>query len=520
MGPVRISSQSGGTLLTSPDGARLIVVNGTETLVLAARSFRPLRRFPHKQQLQGFAAALRPTDGRTLALWPDDGSIEFLDLVSGRRRTGGRPEGGAWSIRFSPDGTKLATGDDNSVKLWDVASGQLLETFQGHEARVAGLRFSVDGRTLYSSGSKSVIAWDLEGTSRLGRPYPIFTGPIPPGFGGNPGGEHALAMSADGALLAAPLAMAPDKVGLLDLHSQRPARRTLAPGIGRISAMAFSPNGNQLAVSGEGAPAPVLLDVNSGRVQEKMIGGGHRRGVYSMVFAPDGTRLLSGDDFGTQAIVWDTRTGQLIRRLQNPAATDPETTAVVVGWSPDGSTVVTGGGQGKLLLWRATDWRQLGMVTADTSWILCVALSPDGSLLAAGGVGERQVTLWNVASHKLVGRLPHPNFVGSAAFDPAGRTLATSAEDGKVRLWDLDSQRQIGRPLPGAENGTGMTGNVSAFDPSGNHLIALSDSGAPFVWNMNPDRWKQQACAVVGRSLTREEWTELLPGRRYQPACR
>jgi hypothetical protein len=37
---------------------------------------------------------------------------------------------------------------------------------------------------------------------------------------------------------------------------------------------------------------------------------------------------------------------------------------------------------------------------------------------------------------------------------------------------------------------------------------------------MNPDRWKQRACAVVGRSLTRQEWTELLPDRRYQPACR
>jgi WD40 repeat protein/DNA-binding SARP family transcriptional activator len=520
MGPVRISSQSGDTLLTSPDGARLIVVNGRETLVLAARTYRLLRRFPHKQaQPRTFAAALRPTDGRTLALWPDNGPIEFLDLVSGRRRTGGRPEGGAWSIRFSPNGTTLATGGDDSVKLWDVASGQLRETFQGHEARVGGLRFSVDGRTLYSSGSKSVIAWDLEGTSRLGRPYPIFTGPIPPGFGGNPGGEHALAISADGALLAAPLAMAPDKVALLDLHSQRQARRTLTPGVGRISSMAFSPNGNQLAVSGEDAPAPVLLDVNSGRVQERMIGGGHRRGVYSMIFAPDGTRLVTGDDFGTQAIVWDTKTGQLIRRLQDPTTND-ETVAVAVGWSPDGSTVVTGGGQGKLLLWRATDWRQLGMLPADTSWVLCVTFSPDGSLLAAGGVGERQVTLWNVASRKLVGRLPHPNFVGSVAFDPAGRTLATSAEDGKVRLWDLASQRQIGRPLPGAENGSGMTGNVSAFDPSGNHLIALSDSGAPFVWNMNPDRWKQQACAVVGRSLTREEWTELLPDRRYQPACR
>jgi WD40 repeat protein len=249
-----------------------------------------------------------------------------------------------------------------------------------------------------------------------------------------------------------------------------------------------------------------------------MTGGGHRGGVYSMIFAPDGTRLVTGGDYEQQAIVWDTKTGRLIRRLQDPTANDQEAVAVAVGWSPDGSTVVTGGGQGKLLLWRATDWRQLGALPADTGWVLCVAFSPDGSLLAAGGVGERQVTLWDVASRKLVGRLPHPNFVGSVAFDPAGRTLATSAEDGKVRLWDLDSQRQIGRPLPGAENGSGI--NVSAFDPTGNHLIALYDSGAPFVWNMNPNRWKQQACAVVGRSLTRQEWTELLPDRRYQPACR
>jgi WD40 repeat protein len=84
----------------------------------------------------------------------------------------------------------------------------------------------------------------------------------------------------------------------------------------------------------------------------------------------------------------------------------------------------------------------------------------------------------------------------SVGFDPAGRTLAASPADGKVRLWDLASQRQIGRPLPGAENGSGT--NVSAFAPSGNHVVALDDSGVAFVWDMGPDRWKQQACAVVG----------------------
>ena len=404
------------------------------------------------------------------------------------------------------------------MKVWDVASGQLRETFQGHEARVAGLRFSVDGRTLYSSGSKSVIAWDLEGSSRLGRPYRIFTGSVPPSFiGSNP---SALAISADGALLAAPLAMAPDKVALLDLHSPRPARRVLAPGIGRISAIAFSPDGNQLAVTGDDAPAPVLIDVDSGRVQEGMTGGGHRGEVSSMVFAPDGTRLVTGGNRDGQAIVWDTQTGRPIRHLEDPTTNEQQAIpfAVTVGWSPDGSIVATGGGQGRILLWRTTDWRQLGALPADTSWVYCMAFSPDGSRLAAGGVGDRQATIWDVASGKLVGRLPHPNFVTSVAFDPAGRTLATSATDFKIRLWDLASQRQIGSPLPGSETGSGT--NVSAFDPSGNHLIAVYDSGAAFVWNMDPNHWKQRACAVVGRSLTREEWTELLPDRRYQPACR
>jgi WD40 repeat protein len=379
---------------------------------------------------------------------------------------------------------------------------------------VADLRFGDDGRTLYSSGSKSVIAWDLEGSSRLGRPYSIFTGSVPPSFiGSNP---NALAISVDGALLAAPLAMAPDKVALLDLHSPRPAHRQVAPGIGRISAMAFSPDSNRLAVTGDDAPAPVLMDVNSGRVQANMTGGGHRGEVSSMVFAPDGMRLVTGGNRDGQAIVWDTQTGRSIRHLEDPATNEQQ--AVTAGWSPDGGTVATGGGQGRILLWRTTDWRLLGALPADTSWVWCMAFSPDGSRLAAGGVGNRQVTIWDVASHRLVGRLPHPDFVASVAFDPAGRTLATSATDFKIRLWDLASQHQIGRPLPGNENGSGT--NVSAFGPSGNHLIAVYDSGAAFVWDMDLDHWKQRACAMVGRSLTREEWTELLPDRRYQPACR
>jgi WD40 repeat protein len=136
-------------------------------------------------------------------------------------------------------------------------------------------------------------------------------------------------------------------------------------------------------------------------------------------------------------------------------------------------------------------------------------------MIAAGGLVERQTTLWDVDTGKLVGRLPHPTYIVKVRFDPRGRTLATSAADGTVRLWDVASLRQVGLAFPAPE-----TWSAVGFDPGGNHLVVLYENGTGLVWDVDPDRWKERACAVASRSLTRDEWEELLPGRRYQPACR
>jgi WD40 repeat protein len=131
--------------------------------------------------------------------------------------------------------------------------------------------------------------------------------------------------------------------------------------------------------------------------------------------------------------------------------------------------------------------------------------------LGRAGTGDWAVTLWDVATHRLVGRLPLPIFATTVAFDPRGKLLAASANDGTVYLFDVASRREIGTSLPG----DGLS--VPAFDPAGTHLIVVYQFGAVVVWDIDPERWKQQACTVAGRSLTREEWRELLPGRRYQP---
>ena len=191
-GPVRVSSYGGEVLIPTPDGARLVALSAAEAVVVAAKTLQPVRRVPRTPGSVHPLAALRPTDGRTLALGLDNGAVELLDLSTGRRRTLGRQETGVIAVEFSPDGAALATGGvDGTVMVWDVASGQVRETFEGHEGRIGirGLRFSQDGRTLYSAGPSSVIAWDVEGSDRLGRRFSFSTTPTSPAFAVSPDGS-------------------------------------------------------------------------------------------------------------------------------------------------------------------------------------------------------------------------------------------------------------------------------------------------------------------------------------------
>jgi WD40 repeat protein len=65
-------------------------------------------------------------------------------------------------VAFSPDGKRLAsTGDDQTVRVWDTATGQELLTLKGHKDRVWRVAFSPDGNRLASaSKDQTVKLWD------------------------------------------------------------------------------------------------------------------------------------------------------------------------------------------------------------------------------------------------------------------------------------------------------------------------------------------------------------------------
>ena len=100
-------------------------------------------------------------DGKTLAaVLTDHQTLECRD------REGNAPARGflaLHSVRFSPDGTTLASGSTNkTIKLWNVATGEKLRTLTGHHDSVFSVSFSPDGKTLASgSHDKTIKLWNV-----------------------------------------------------------------------------------------------------------------------------------------------------------------------------------------------------------------------------------------------------------------------------------------------------------------------------------------------------------------------
>ena len=107
-----------------------------------------------------------------------------------------------------------------------------------------------------------------------------------------------------------------------------------------------------------------------------------------------------------------------------------------------------------------------------------------------------------------------PGPCSASSTSPDGRTLATGSADGTIRLYDLRTQQAIGAPLPGCPTGRG-----ARVHADGAYLFAFTNAGRGYRWDVRPSSWERQACAIAGRTLTRAEWNDALPGRDYRPAC-
>ncbi|VFM96802.1 MAG: WD domain-containing protein, G-beta repeat-containing protein [Candidatus Kentron sp. G] len=237
-------------------------------------------------------------------------------------------------LHFSPDGGTLLSGShDDTLKLWNVASGQAIRTLKGHSDNVRSVAFAPDGRAVLSGSNDNTLKlWDVANGEMLRTLKGHSDSVTSVAFA--PDGRTALSGSIDKTLKRWNVASG-EMLHTFEGHS------------GPVYSVAFAPDG-RTALSGSSDKTLKLWDVANG--QEIHIFRGHSNEVMSVAFAPDGRTALSGSIGGNTVRLWDVASGQAIQTL--PVHGKPHSSWVwSVAFSPDGRRAASGGYDGTIIVW-------------------------------------------------------------------------------------------------------------------------------------------------------------------------
>jgi WD40 repeat protein len=416
---------------------------------------------------------------RTLAghssLWLDDLAVspdgerlasagEVIKVWSTKTGPEGRllpMRGGVWGLAFSPDGKRVAAAgvanparnQPGEVRVFDAASGRVLQTFTRHKGSVWGVAFSSDGKWVCSAGADGqVLVWDAA------------DGKVHHTLRGHQGEVRTVACSSDGRRLASGGKDGVVRVwdirtgGLLHELRRHPAE---------VLSVAFSPDGKRLVSGGFKSPVEVW-DPVAGTHLRSLPGTG--QGERSLVFHRDGKRLAAVNAF--VANVWDVESGQQLASLRAPKQDFPQG----VAFGPGDCLAVAGL---RLRLWQLEQGRELlALREGHSGNVPSVAFSLDGRLLACGlstgGVLLREAP---PDDGPLVFR-GHAHHVLSVVFSPDGKMIASSAYDHTIKLWDPATLREE-RTLRGRG---GAVWRV-VFSPDGRTLATANADGTATLWD-------------------------------------
>jgi uncharacterized protein (TIGR03067 family) len=280
-------------------------------------------------------------------------------------------------VAFAPDGSFALSASgypfensDNTVRVWEVTTGQERLCFRGHRAPVCAVAVSPDGKLALSGGAGRLLRlWDVA----TGKERRRFRGHTD-GIGGvafSPDGRRALSAGWDGT------------VRLWDVDSGQELKR-FAGHKGPAQGVAFTRDGRQ-ALSGGNNGVMLLWDVAAGAAVQRF--EGQKQTVSGIALSPDGLRALSASD-GVR--LWDVATGQPLRRFKGVSGAVES-----VAFSPDGRRALAGGADSVVHLWDVETGRELAAFEGHKGGVWSVAISADGRFGLSGGA-DRTVRLWQL----------------------------------------------------------------------------------------------------------------------------
>ena len=438
------------------------------------------------------AVAVSP-DRRLLAAAGADGTLRLWNVTDpGHATPVGQPLQPAnsdlplYTVAFSPDGKVLAAaGAGREVKLWNVSNPAqpvpLGAPLTGPRNTIYSVVFSPDGHTLAAaSADDTVRLWNVTDPARarpLGRPL---TGPT--------GYIETVAFSADGGLLAAGSGNSvagahDDTVWVWNVAD--PARPRLLRGMPLtgpalvVSGLAFSPAGGLLAASSQDDKVWLWKISAAGRAVLDGTLANSTNWVNTVAFSPSGGYLAAGTS-EARVLVWNTATRALIATMALP---QPVTT---VAWDGAGR-VAAADADGTASIWTLPS--PVLLAGNDSA---SVAYSPDGATMAVGGTS---VELWSAASRTLIASHPLPAgaYVNGIAFAPSGDYLAVAYGNDTAQLLDARTLAPVSKPFTATSTDTVES---VAYSPDGSTIATSADDGSVRLWSVADPAHPRQLSVV------------------------
>jgi len=379
-------------------------------------------------------------NNRFLISGSGDSTARIWDISAGKTRhtlTGHTDD--IYAVAFSPDSSLAVTGsDDHTLKLWRVSDGSLVKTLTGHDDKVRSVAFTPDGQYILSgSKDKTIRMWD-----------------------GNDGAfikilakqnrnVSSLSMSSDGNYVVT--GCGPGNGERINNIFSIPSGKNITrfdKHKNIVLATAISPDNSTVATGGGDDQEIYLWDIKTGKDTLKMAGNGNV--AWSVGFARDGNSIAWGNAWGSRSlfkygslqksfIIANNATGMApgpalssddgyirgiekigdisirtqngdvhptLEILKNGAVAHKITRGQTDGGvhesltlSPDGATVISGGGNGFLTSYDTNTGQKLKKFIGHTSDVWGVAISADGQRLVSGSV-DQTVRVWDVKTAK------------------------------------------------------------------------------------------------------------------------